>query len=335
MEAQAPYRIIGTTVAPPTPSAVPRFTYYHLDHLGTPRVLLDNAGNLISKHHYMPFGEEMPAAVQSSTNKRQFTGHERDPEDGLDYMLARYYNSSLGRFMAVDPVLKIGESLYNPQWWDRYTYSANNPLKYFDPDGRDFAASANSQTKTMTVRVNIVLVGGTSALAKQAESQANATWNKGPKTFSARNGSTWSLKVEVSVKVSAEGISSTNAHTNYMYVVDSGRSEVNSKNTGNLNPADMKYPNAVAHETGHMVGLPDTYDKTKPTNPPLPGQEGSLMGDPLNPAAAPTQSETQSVGENAEDQVSGKSSSPKKTGTSRSSDVEKVLYNSARSVEAY
>ena len=38
--------------------------------------------------------------------------------------------------MAVDPTLKIGKSLINPQGWNRYAYAANNPLKYVDPDGR-------------------------------------------------------------------------------------------------------------------------------------------------------------------------------------------------------
>jgi len=130
---QAPYRTIGTPpVAAPTPNAVPRFAYYHLDHLGTPRVLMDNVGQVISKHHYMPYGEEMPSAIQSSTNKRQFTGHERDPEDGLDYMLARYYSSSLGRFMVVDP---IGATLGVPQSLNRYSYVRNNPLGFTDPQG--------------------------------------------------------------------------------------------------------------------------------------------------------------------------------------------------------
>jgi RHS repeat-associated protein len=53
---------------------------------------------------------------------------------GMDYMLARYYSSSLGRFMAVDP---SSESivLTDPQSWNRYTYGANNPIRYIDPDG--------------------------------------------------------------------------------------------------------------------------------------------------------------------------------------------------------
>jgi hypothetical protein len=48
-------------------------------------------------------------------------------------MHARYYASSAGRFLSVDPVLG---DLHQPQTWNRYTYTSNNPLRYADPDGR-------------------------------------------------------------------------------------------------------------------------------------------------------------------------------------------------------
>jgi RHS repeat-associated protein len=67
----------------------------------------------------------------------QFTGHERDfGSDGartLDYMHARYYSSSMGRFLSVDPVLGDASA---PQSWNRYSYVRNNPINRTDPDGR-------------------------------------------------------------------------------------------------------------------------------------------------------------------------------------------------------
>ncbi len=53
----------------------------------------------------------------------------------MDYFLARYYSSSQGRFTSCDP-LSGKESV--PQSWNRYVYTINNPLKYFDPDGLDW-----------------------------------------------------------------------------------------------------------------------------------------------------------------------------------------------------
>jgi len=51
-------------------------------------------------------------------------------------MMARYYSSSLGRFMAVDPAT-YSSSVADPQSWNRYIYANNNPLGFVDPRGTD------------------------------------------------------------------------------------------------------------------------------------------------------------------------------------------------------
>ena len=121
--------------SPPNPPQ--RFVFYHLDHLGSPRLILDETGATVSTHHYLAFGEELPAPASPdpTMNRKAFTGHERDSESGLDYMLARYYSSSLSRFMSVDPSKKSINPV-DPQSWNRYTYGANNPIRYTDPDGK-------------------------------------------------------------------------------------------------------------------------------------------------------------------------------------------------------
>ena len=120
--------------------------FFHVDHLGSPRVVMDGDGTLLERHTYLPFGEgKMSTAVSTAlktTNTREFTGHERDKETGLDYMLARYYDSSLGRFMAVDP-LASSAKLMNPQTWNRFTYVVNNPLVLIDPTGETLTVSGS------------------------------------------------------------------------------------------------------------------------------------------------------------------------------------------------
>ncbi len=71
----------------------------------------------------------------------KFTGQARDPETanvnsmtGLDWMRARYYSSSQGRFQSVDPA-NAGASVGDPQSWNGYAYVGNNPLNYRDPSG--------------------------------------------------------------------------------------------------------------------------------------------------------------------------------------------------------
>jgi RHS repeat-associated protein len=91
-------------------------------------------GSVESYHTYEPFGWEVPQSNSTSSNSHRFTGHERDRETGLDYMLARYYASNQARFLSVDP---ISGKASDPQSWNRYDYALNNPLKYLDPDGRE------------------------------------------------------------------------------------------------------------------------------------------------------------------------------------------------------
>ena len=67
----------------------------------------------------------------------KFTGKERDAESGLDNFGARYFGSSLGRFMQVDPIWIKGDRMVDPQRLNLYSYVRNNPLKLTDPTGMD------------------------------------------------------------------------------------------------------------------------------------------------------------------------------------------------------
>jgi RHS repeat-associated protein len=62
-----------------------------------------------------------------------YTGHKFDTDLGLSYMQQRYYDPEIGRFYSNDPIGVRGLHSFN-----RYSYAANNPYKYKDPDGRCF-----------------------------------------------------------------------------------------------------------------------------------------------------------------------------------------------------
>jgi len=112
-----------------------RTRHFHLDHLGTPRLITGSGGAEISRHTYYPFGQEATSSGQD-TERAKFTGHERD-DANLDYMHARYYLPYTGRFLSVDPVIDVKKALVEPQRWNRYAYVTNNPLRYTDPDGKE------------------------------------------------------------------------------------------------------------------------------------------------------------------------------------------------------
>ena len=113
--------------------------HFHLDHLGSTRLITDDNASVVAEHTYAPFGEEVSTVVDDG-EPMKFTGHERDllgstgTTAHLDYMHARYYNPHLGRFLSVDPV---GGDVGSSQSWNRYGYGLNNPLIFIDPDGNE------------------------------------------------------------------------------------------------------------------------------------------------------------------------------------------------------
>jgi len=79
--------------------------------------------------HYYPFGEEITGTA-SDTYK--FADLYRDADTGLDYAMARYHFSTIGRFLTVD---RGSIDPPNPQRWNRYSYSSNDPINFNDPSG--------------------------------------------------------------------------------------------------------------------------------------------------------------------------------------------------------
>jgi RHS repeat-associated protein len=79
-----------------------------------------------------------PATSLSSTlhwaSWQIYDGTASDRLVGLDYFGARYFSAAQGRFTSPDPLLNSGRP-WNPQSWNRYAYTLNNPLKFTDPTG--------------------------------------------------------------------------------------------------------------------------------------------------------------------------------------------------------
>jgi len=113
--------------------------YVVTDALGSVRAVtkqVNGQWQVVARHDYMPFGEEVAPQSPPPADKRLFTGKERDQETGLDYFEARYLRAGNGRFTTVDPAMTIEENLVDPQRWNRYCYAANNPLRFVDLNGR-------------------------------------------------------------------------------------------------------------------------------------------------------------------------------------------------------
>ena len=109
-------------------------TYPLTDALGSVRATTDSSGSVVGRTDYSAFG-----AVRASSGTQGaigFAGQQSDGATGLQYLLARYYDPSTGRFVSQDTLLQGGPGT---QGLNRYAYAENNPANLIDPTGHEVA----------------------------------------------------------------------------------------------------------------------------------------------------------------------------------------------------
>lgn len=115
-------------------------------------MVLDQSGNLagVSRHDYLPFGEELFTSNRDGSNgytvdgtRQKFTGYEADDETGLNFAQARYQSNVQGRFTSVDPLMASAD-VTSPQSLNRYSYVENNPVNLVDPLGLTYLVDGSA-----------------------------------------------------------------------------------------------------------------------------------------------------------------------------------------------
>ena len=204
--------------------ATEKVTLYLTDALGSPVAEMDASGNVTYQADYRPYGQQQMGAAQDGPG---YTGHVNDPDTGLVYMQARYYDPVVGRFISTDPV---GPSAGDPFNFNRFAYANNSPIDNIDPDGRctgshihDSAGNCASSGTTLAgpgygsvklssgsggsggtsnggvAHVTAGNYAGNSKLAHEAESAANNSLQTyAGKSFATMDQASvaWSLKVQ-------------------------------------------------------------------------------------------------------------------------------------------
>jgi RHS repeat-associated protein len=144
--------------------------YYQADGLGSVTSLSDSAGTVAETYAYDSFGKT--TATGSLFNPFQYTGRESDPETGLYYYRARYYEPSAGRFLNEDPIAFRGGINF-------YSYVADNPVTLVDPGGNDYHVSQQDDTLVVSATVTIYGPNASNGLARSWQNDVNRYWNAG------------------------------------------------------------------------------------------------------------------------------------------------------------
>ncbi len=101
--------------------------FVHSDHLGAPRLLTSESGEVVWSAKRTPFGktEVTFAAVDFPI---RLPGQYYDKETGLHYNQQRYYDPDTGQYLRPDPLGVAGG-------YHLYSYTNHNPTTYVDPEG--------------------------------------------------------------------------------------------------------------------------------------------------------------------------------------------------------
>jgi len=126
----------STPIAMFTPNAVagnpPVAYYFHADHIDTPRLVVNTAGQKRWRWLAEPFGttvpENNPDGLGAFAQNLRFPGQYADQESGLSYNYFRDYDASIGRYVQSDPIGLSGGV-------NTFAYTMSRPNSLVDPTG--------------------------------------------------------------------------------------------------------------------------------------------------------------------------------------------------------
>jgi RHS repeat-associated protein len=108
-------------------------SFYGYDGGGNVRQLTNSAGTVTDTYEYDAFGNSF-AKTGSTPNNYLYRGEQFDPDLGLYYLRARYYNPAIGRFLSRDP---LDGNANDPASLHKYLYADGDPINRIDPTGRE------------------------------------------------------------------------------------------------------------------------------------------------------------------------------------------------------
>ena len=140
--------------------------YFGYDGHGSVVNISDESGKSIKTYDYDAFGVELNKDA-NDTNLFRYCGEQYDNETDSIYLRARYYSPSLGRFTTEDTYWNSSNRIYGDKEYkdgeikypdykaimqdsNLYSYCIQNPMVYYDRNGKDAYAVASSWVPTIS-----------------------------------------------------------------------------------------------------------------------------------------------------------------------------------------
>ncbi len=171
--------------------------WYHPDHIQNVDLITDIDGAAYELFLYNPWGEQLHHWTSSSsswTSPYRFNAKELDPETGLSYYGARYYQNKMGMWLSVDPMAELRESL------SPYNFCSNNPTNRIDPDGTvdddiTIMANGNIEVKKTNDEFDRIFIenksGGTEIIGQFKKNESNLIHLPSTFKFTASDGTSF------------------------------------------------------------------------------------------------------------------------------------------------
>ncbi|MFD9339074.1 polymorphic toxin-type HINT domain-containing protein [Streptomyces sp. NPDC060028] len=108
-----------------------RVRFLTADHHGTNTLSIAASTLTFNRRKQLPYGAERGTPPAAWPSQKGFVGGDIDKTTGLTHIGARDYDTKLGQFISVDPLLDLN----SPQSLNGYNYANNNPITESDPTG--------------------------------------------------------------------------------------------------------------------------------------------------------------------------------------------------------
>ncbi len=135
-------------------------SYFVKDGHNSTRLLTDANGNVTDTYDYDAFGNTINQ-TGNTPNNYLYAGQQYDPDLGLYYNRARYFNPSIGRFQTSDPFEGIKD---DPPSLHKYLYANSDPVNRSDPSGK--SAIVNTLT---AVAIGLTIVSLPTLIANRVQ----------------------------------------------------------------------------------------------------------------------------------------------------------------------